>query len=437
MRRSLIIVKYILLTLLCIPLSPVVSKAYSVVTHEAIIDALWEKSFQPLLLQKYPGLTEAQLKEAHSYAYGGAITPDMGYFPFGSHVFTNLVHYVRSGDFVNSLLDEVKDANEYAFALGFLCHYMSDKYGHNIGTNQCVPIVYPKLKEKFGAAVTYDEDNLSHKRIEFAFDVLQTAKGNYASQAYHDFIGFHVSRELLERAFLKTYGITINSVFRNLSLSIETFRFSVMSLFPVLTRTAWVIRKNEILKTQPTATNISFRYTMSRANYYQQFGDKSRKPGFMPFVLSWFVRVLPKIGPLASLKIKDPGPDAEKLFIQSFDTVLANCHTAMKKISRGKTVFTNIDFDTGNETVQGEYKPADMNYGKLLVILSKHKFENTNTALKENMLRFYGNHITKLTKEKGLKHRDIKKIHASLEALKNKDPISLKQNPVATELSIK
>ncbi len=420
--RSNSFIIYIFLAAVCILGSPLVLKAYSVITHEAIIDALWEKSFQPLLKQKYPGVTEEQLKEAHGYAYGGAITPDMGYFPFGSHVFTNYVHYVRSGDFVNSLLAEAKDINEYAFALGFLCHYMSDKYGHYIGTNHCVPIVYPKLKEKFGGTVTYDEDNLSHKRIEFAFDVLQTAKGNYASQAYHDFIGFHVSRELLERAFLKTYGITINSIFRNLSLSIETFRFSVMSLFPVITRTAWVIRKNEILKTQPTATSRNFRYTMSRANYNKQLGDKSRKPGFVPFILSWFVRVLPKVGPLASLKIKEPGPEAEKIFIQSFDTVLVNCSASMKKIGRGKTDFANIDFDTGNETVQGEYKPADINYGKLLVTLSKNRFENMDTTLRGNMLRFYGNHSTSFEKGKGVKRRELKKIYAALDELKNNTP---------------
>ncbi len=333
--------------------NPLSSTAYSVLTHEAIVDASWESSIQPLLKLRYPAITEEQLREAHAYAYGGAIAPDMGYFPFGSHLFTDLVHYVRSGDFITELLDEARDANEYAFALGFLCHYMADKYGHFLGINRCVPIVYPKIMKKYGNLVTYADDHTSHRRMEFAFDVLQTAKGNYATNAYHDFIGFNVSRPLLERTFSKTYGLDINDVFGSLSLSIETFRWSVKSLFPALTRAAWAIKKNEILKLQPTATSRSFQYKMSRRNYYQEFGKKHRDPGFFANVFSWVIRVLPKVGPFKALKIKDPGPEAEKLFIKSFDTVLANCASAMKTLRTRNIHLANIDFDTGNETAPG------------------------------------------------------------------------------------
>jgi hypothetical protein len=389
MYRFTPIKKYIVLFLICILCTPVTSNAYSVLTHEAIVDALWAKSIEPLLKQKYPGLTEAQLNEAHSYAYGGAISPDMGYFPFGSHLFTNLVHYVRSGDFVNALLEEAKDVNEYAYALGFLCHYMSDRYGHNIGTNQCVPIVYPKMLEKFGNRVTFEEDPVSHKRIEFSFDVLQTAKGNYASQAYHSFIGFHVARPVLERAFVKTYGLDINDVFKNLSVAIETFRFSVTSLFPILTKSAWVIKKADILKETPTATSRNFRYKMNRANYYQDSGSKTKRPGFFAFTLSWLVRVLPKIGPLRSLKIRTPGPEAEKLFMQSFDTVLLNCTASMKLLRYGNIKLTNVDFDTGNPTLAGEYKLADDNYGTLIVKLNDKDFTEVSPALRLNIIQFY------------------------------------------------
>lgn len=363
--------KFLLIAVLCIPGTPLSSKAYSVLTHEAIIDALWEKSIQPLLKHKYPDATEKQLKEAHSYAYGGAIAPDMGYFPFGSRLFTNLVHYVRSGDFVNALLDEAKDVNEYAFALGFLSHYLADKDGHSLGTNRCVPIVYPMIMEKYGNLVTYEDDKISHKRVEFSFDVLQTAKGNYASQAYHDFIGFNVSRPVLERAFRKIYALDINDIFVNLSFSIKTFRWSVMSLFPLFTKTAWIIKKDEILKSQPTATSRSFQYKMGRANYYEEHGKKHKMPGLFTNALSWLIRVLPKAGPLKTLKIKEPGPEAEKLFIQSFDSVLANCTSSMEILASGNINFTNIDFDTGNNTARGEYKLADRNYGYLLLKLRK------------------------------------------------------------------
>ena len=407
--------KFLLMAALYLLCSPLSSKAYSVLSHEAIVDASWEKSLQPLLKLKFPGTTDSALKVAHSYAYGGAIAPDMGYFPFGSHLFTNLVHYVRSGDFVEALLDEAKDVNEYAFALGFMCHYMADKYGHFIGVNKCVPIVYPKLMKKFGSVVTYEEDKTAHRRMEFSFDVLQTAKGNYATLAYHDFIGFNVSRPVLERAFSKTYGLDLNDVFKNLSLSIETFRWSVKSLFPVFTKAAWNLKKNDIVKAQPTATARNFRYKMRRANYYQEFGKEQKKPNIFVKTLSWFILVLPKVGPLKVLKIKAPGPEAEKLFIQSFDTVLLHCGTAVKALSNGGLTLSNIDFDTGNGTAPGEYKLADATYDQVLLKLSKKEFKLLNKALKQNIVAFYGQSKPTLTTRK--QRKEWKRISAALEQL--------------------
>jgi hypothetical protein len=201
--------------------------AYSVLTHEAIIDANWEKVLLVLLKKKYPDSSPEALKQAHAYAYGGAIVPDMGYYPFGSKVFTNLIHYVRSGDFVVALFKEAQNINEYAFALGVLCHYEADRYGHSLGINPAVPLVYPELQSKFGNMITYAEDHLSHIRTEFAFDVLQTARGNYASTAYHDFIGFQVARPVLERAFFQTYGLKVTELFGNFPRAIGTFRWLV------------------------------------------------------------------------------------------------------------------------------------------------------------------------------------------------------------------
>ncbi len=401
--------------------TPQVSRAYSVLTHEAIVDASWEKSMRPLLKRKFPGATDSALLVAHAYAYGGAIAPDMGYFPFGSKLFTDLVHYVRSGDFVNTLLQEAKDVNEYAFALGFLCHYMADKHGHLLGTNRCVPLVYPEMKKKFGDVVTYEDDETSHKRLEFSFDVLQLARGNYASKAYHDFIGFQVSRPLLERTFLKVYALDMNDVFGSLSLSIESFRWSVKNLFPALTRAAWVMKKDDILKTQPTATSSSFRYKMKRAQYYQDFGKVKRKPGVLATSFGWFIRVLPKVGPLKALKLKAPGPQAEKIFIESFDTSLARASAAMRILQHTNIALPNIDYDTGKETARGEYDMADVNFDNLLLKLSSNDFRHLNQALKKQLLGFYATpppgHVIKITS----KHCD--KITAALSRLKLAEPL--------------
>ncbi len=390
--------------------------AYSLLTHQALIDESWEKSIKPLLKLKYPGCTEEQLKAAHAYAYGGAIAPDMGYFPFGSAFFTDLVHYVRSGDFVNALLDEADSLNEYAFALGFLCHYDADKDGHFLGTNRCVPLTYPKMKKKYGDIVTYAEDPISHRRVEFSFDVLQTARGNYASQAYHDFIGFQVSRPVLERAFLKTYGLDLNEVFSDLSLAIGTFRWSVKSLFPVLTRAAWVNKRPEISKTNPTSTSRNFRYKMHKADYYREFGKEHKKPGIFANFLAVIIRILPKIGPFKVLKYKEPGPQGEKLFVQSFDTALVHYAATLKILRSGNINLTNIDFDTGNITRAGEYPLADKSYGVLLEKLQKKNFAHLNREMKQNILDFYSKDSARVIVQKN--NEDQKQINEALEEIK-------------------
>ncbi|MBA3827588.1 MAG: zinc dependent phospholipase C family protein [Taibaiella sp.] len=376
----------LLTTFFCCP-QPV--SAYSVLTHEAIIDVSIDSFIKPLLVKKYPAATDSELKDAYAYAYGGAVAPDMGYYPFGSKLFTNLIHYVRTGDFVNALLDESQNINEYAFALGFLCHYYADKYGHHNGTNKCVPMVYTKDKDKYGPVVTYEQDPVSHIRMEFGFDILQTARGNYASEKYHSFIGFKIARPVLERAFLKTYGLDINKVFKDLTLTISTFRWVIKDIFPTLTRAAWSSKKGEIVKSNPGMTRRKFEYKMRRANYYHEFGKKREKPGFFPSVLAVIFKVTPKIGPLKGLKLKVPGPEAEKVFIQSFDTVQARYIIAIKSMSTKNICLTNIDYDTGNETTPGEYSLADKTYAELLLKLNDDHFSHVEPGLKQNIIKFY------------------------------------------------
>src|SRR5579871_1744172 len=136
--------------------------SYSVLTHEAIIDSAWDSAIKPLLLQRFPAATADELTEAHAYAYGGSIIQDLGYYPFGSKFFSDLTHYVRSADFILNMIRESQDLNEYAFALGSLSHYAADNDGHRMATNLSVPLLYPNLRLKFGATVTYADDPFSH-----------------------------------------------------------------------------------------------------------------------------------------------------------------------------------------------------------------------------------------------------------------------------------
>jgi zinc dependent phospholipase C len=365
------------------------SLGYSVLSHQAIIDTTWKDSLRPLLLKRFPQATEEQLREAHAYAYGGAIIQDMGYYPFGSKFFTDLAHYVRSGDFIEALLAESHDLNEYAFALGALAHYAADNDGHALGVNRAVPIAYPKLRARYGNEVTYVEDPTAHIKTEFGFDVVQVARGNYASDSYHDFIGFKVAKDVLSRAFLKTYGLELKDQFVSLDLAIGTYRRTVSGLIPEMTRVAWELKKDDIIKAHPGMTQEKFLYNLSRADYDKEFGKEYKEPGFGAKLVAGLVRVLPKVGPLKPLNFKPPTSEAERLFIESFNAALERYRALLAQARTGKLDLQNTDFDTGRPVRAGEYKLADDTYARLLEKLAKHDFENTSPELRRNLLAFY------------------------------------------------
>lgn len=372
---------------------PFTGRAFGVLTHEAIVDALWDKALVPLLKHKYPAASAEEIKTAHAYAYGGAVAPDMGYYPRGSKLFTNLVHYVRSGDMVSALLKDADNINQYAFALGFLSHYEADEYGHPLGTNRSVGLVYPKVGEKYGSEITYEEDKIAHVRMEFGFDVLEVAKGNYASQSYRDFIGFKVDTAVLSKAFNETYGLDINPVFGNhFSGAVETFRWIVANIFPVITKAAWAQKKAFIREHDSTATAKNFGYRMHQKNYDRDFGRGYKRPGFGPTLLSFFIRVLPKAGPTKALKFKSPTPEAEKYFDQSFDTIVHYFNADVQKLHSENIRLRDVDFDTGKPTALCEYGLATRTYSQLLQKLCEDRFIFLTADLQKNILDFYQSH---------------------------------------------
>jgi hypothetical protein len=378
---------------------PLNTQGYSVLTHEALIDANWERVLLPLLKHRYPAASAEALQEAHAYAYGGAVVPDMGYYPSGSKLFTSLLHYVRSGDFVEQLFEDAANANEYAFALGVLCHYNADRYGHPIGINTSVPLIYPKMKERYGDTVTWAHDHISHVRTEFAFDVLQTARGAYASSAYQDFIGFKVADSVMEKAFYKTYGLHLADLFKNLTGTIALFRWTVNNLFPFITRTAWSTRKQEIQDSTHRSIAGSFVYRMKIRNYNKQFGKKDR-PGTMAYVAAVIIKILPKIGPLRVLKFRQPTAAAEKKFVQSFDSATAHFTTVANSLAAKDVILANIDFDTGKKTEAGEYAPADVAYRQWLQKLKEKNFTTTDPAMQKNILAFFNGYVPALQSRK-------------------------------------
>jgi hypothetical protein len=279
--------------------------AYSVLTHEEVVDLLWKDVIVPLLSKQFPDATAEDLKKAHAFAYGGSLVQDMGYYPFGSKYFSDLTHYVRSGDFVVNLINEASDLNEYAFALGALAHYSADNLGHPT-VNKAVALEFPKLRKKYGDAVTYADDPKAHIRTEFGFDVTQVAKNRYTSDRYHDFIGFEVSKPVLERAFQDTYGIPLSDVISKEDLAIGTFRRAIGSVIPEMTRVALLARKKEIVAETPNFNSRKFRYYLSRANYQKEWGKGYRRPGFGARLLAFFLRFMPKVGPFKAMDFKIP-----------------------------------------------------------------------------------------------------------------------------------
>jgi hypothetical protein len=364
------------------------SFAYSVLTHEEIVDLLWTDEIRPLLLKRFPTLTEDQLKEAHGYAYGGAVIQDLGYYPFGSVEFSNLVHYVRSGDFVRELILQSQDADEYAFALGALAHYASDIAGHP-AVNAAVAIQYPKLRAKYGNSVKYAEDHTAHLKTEFGFDMVQVAKNRYASQQYHDFIGFQVSKPLLERTFPIVYGVELKDVLAHEDLAIGSYRFAVSRMIPQMTQIALRTHKKDMMKEKPDFAKKKFLYRLSRSEYEKEWGKDYTKPDFGTRFWSVVLRYMPKIGPFKALAFNNPTPQTEDLYFKSINTTVDQYRIYLEQVRTDTLTLTNSDFDTGKDTKAAEYSLTDETYAKLLGQLTERKFDLTSPELRENILSFY------------------------------------------------
>jgi hypothetical protein len=375
---------------LALLLGAVTASAYSVLTHEAIIDSTWETGIKPLLLKRFPAATPNELLQAHAYAYGGCIIQDLGYYPFGSKVFSNMTHYVRSGDFVVNLIRDSQDLPEYAFALGAMSHYAADNNGHPIAVNRSVPLLYPKIRKKFGMYVTYADDPPSHARTEFAFDVFQAAKGRYASAAYKNFVGFEVAKPLLERAFEDTYGIRLEKLFLDVDLTIGSYRRAVGTILPAMTRVAWQLKKQEIRKEAPSVTRKTFLYNLSRSSYEKNWGSTYTRPGIRSKFLAFLFRMVPKVGPLRPLSFKGVTPETEKMYMASFNSTIDCYRQLLAEQKAGVLRLPNANLDVGDLSASGKYKLADVAYSQLLHQLQGH-YTEISQELRSDILAFYHN----------------------------------------------
>jgi hypothetical protein len=379
-----------------------VGNGYSVLTHEEIVDLLWKDQLRPMLAARFPSATDEELKQAHAYAYGGSMVQDMGYYPFGNKYFSDLVHYVRTGDFVMALIQDSSDVNEYAFALGALAHYSADNSGHPT-INRVVAITFPKLRRKYGSEVTYVDDPKAHIRTEFGFDMVQVAKNRYTSDRFHDFIGFNVSKPLIERAFQETYGLQLNDVIHNEDLAIGTFRRAVSRVIPEMTRVALLSRRKEIVQDTPNFNEKQFLYHLSRAKYQKEWGNGYRKPGIGARILAFFLKIVPKVGPFRAVAFQIPTTQTEDMYIKSINKTVDEYGAMLREQKAGQLKLADMDFDTGRETRAGEYPLADKTYAHLLDDLAKHNFAQASPELRKNILSFYADPNAQIDTKKNAK----------------------------------
>lgn len=394
------------------------TEAYSVMAHQAIVDSAWDADIRPVLKKRFPNATEDDIRASKAYSYGGAIIQDLGYYPGGSPFFSDLTHYVRSGDFVLAMLRDAQNLQEYAFALGSMAHYAADNKGHRDGVNKAVPVLYPKLRKKYGDSVAYEQDKLAHIKTEFGFDVLEVAKGRYAPQSYHDFIGFQVAPRVLEQAFQETYGLDLKKVLKNEDHALNSYRHAVSDLLPKATRIAWDLKKDDIQRDQPGITKRKFLYNLNRSSYEKEWGKDYQRPTFGDKVLAFIYKILPKFGPLKVLQFKTPTPQTEHMFEISFNETLDQYRELLsEERENGKPEVKNDNFDLGEVSRPGQYKLSDTTHAKLLDKLAEQKFAGLTPEIRAELLDFFSGNIANLQTKKDKKL--WAKVPAELQELKN------------------
>jgi hypothetical protein len=416
--------------------------AYSLLTHEQLIDLAWQDSIVPLLLSRYPGLTPAQLEEARAYAYGGCVIQDIGYYPFGDMTYSNLTHYVRTGDFIVNLFRNAENANELAFAVGALSHYIGDTVGHPLATNIAVSIAFPKLRAKYGPTVNYAQGRRQHVETEFGFDIDEIAHRRVAPIHYLRQVGLQVSVRQLAVAYYQTYGITEDfSGTHKHRFNVSGYRFAVRSFIPRIAYAVTLLHR----KHEPAESSSPERVEMDKEaaavaleNNWQAY---RRKAGIGTYTLAGIIFIVPKIGPLKLVAVKDPTESTEADYLHSVVLSLAalrqrlasftppasmrtaNAEAVSKstdsplpppqplpaRSSGGETAhpvrdprhpLPNRDLDTGLVVQPGGYPLTDSTYADLLHRLTRLPAQPIPPGIKEDIQAYYANPESPITTKK-------------------------------------
>ena len=393
MKRLMILCKVMVLLALLIATRP--AFPYSVQTHESLIDLAWKDSIRPLLVKRFPGLTESQLREAHAYAYGGCAIQDFGYYPFANNFFSDLTHYVRSGDFILSLVHNAQTPNELAFAIGSLSHYIGDTIGHGGAVNHSVAIEFPKLEKEYGPIVNYAQDPHAHVQVEFAFDINQLSKQRFAPSGYLEHIGLKIPSQLLRKAFFETYGLNLPGLIGTRDVALKTYRFAVRSFLPAIARAETILHK--FPPDMPSEAGDQLAKALRQAEAENGWEQYRKSPGVGSHVLAGLIFILPKVGTLALLKIRGPNLRTNALYINSVNRSIAALRLVLANFDTISTYVPNRDLDTGKTVKPGGYKLTDLTYAKLLSELAKHPDQPIPSSLKQEITEYYADPLAPIT----------------------------------------
>ena len=225
---------------------------------------------------------------------------------------------------------------------------------------------------------------------------------------------------MLERAFHDTYGLELKDVFGSLDLALGSYRYGVSNIIPGMTRVAWQLRSDAVVKEIPGMTKKKFLYNLSRSSYEKDFGKEYQRPGLRDRFVAWVLKIFPKVGPFKSLAFKAPTPEVEKMFMASFNATVDSYRVLLAKAGAGPLELVNQNFDTGNPTAAGKYIGADLAYDKLLDKLAGHKFAGVSADLRGNILDYYKERkppLSPATKKAGAEWAKVIEERSQLEQL--------------------
>ncbi len=417
-----------LLLLLCLMAPPPPGFAYSVLTHQQIIDLAWKDSIRPVLLSRYPNTTAEELTRAESYAYGGCAIQDAGYYPFGKIFMSDLTHYVRTGDFVAALIRDARNVDELAFALGALSHYVGDSYGHQDAVNPSTAIEFPNLAAKYGPIVTYDESPHGHVRTEFAFDINQLSKKRFAPSAYLRHTGLRVPMGLMNRAFYETYGLRLQTLGVDRRAAVDTYRWSVRNFLPDFAYAEVLLHRKSFPDDLPSPEFDKFEKRLADADFNNGWERYRKTPGLRTHLLAFLIVIVPKIGPAADLAIRGPSQQTEAKYVASVNRTLDRYEELLGQLARDPATdprvtmnLANLDLDTGYKVKPGSYPLTDQTYAQLVHRLTQLG-DPVPERLKQDIEDYYADPSAPITTKK---HRKAwERLQAEL--------VRLRSLPVAT-----